>query len=162
MGALGSGVEVFVCAVGLILLFKALGVFHDPISKGWALGSFGASMTLILGCPDSPLGSYRHAIVGNVGCALIGVLCRSIWMDTPAYAATIAITGSIVFMSLTRSMHPPGGASALLAIFGGEMIESLGWLYPLCPVLVGTLWILFIRYVGNRVRPSRELAREHT
>lgn len=147
-----DGLLTLCCMAGLMGLFSLLGLLDDRMTLGWALGSFGASMTLILGAPESRLGTPRHAIIGNTGSAIIGCMYGSIFPDLLWCAALCTITTAIAFMSITRTMHPPGGASALLALFGGEPIESLGWLYPFCPVLVGTLWILLVANLRTRVK----------
>lgn len=150
-----DGVSTMVCMSGLIMLCSVLGLFDEELSMAWALGSFGASMTLILACPGSPLGSARHAVIGNTVSALIGCVCHALWPDCTWWAALCAVTLAITFMSASHTLHPPGGASALLAIFGGESIQALGWLYPLCPVLLGTLWILWVRKVFHAPNSSR-------
>ena len=45
-------------------------------------------------------------------------------------------------MLLSRSLHPPGGAFALVACIGSEEIKKLGFFYVLVPVLSGSLIFL--------------------
>lgn len=129
---------------GLALQFSILGVYEERLASQWMVASFGASITLLLACPDSPLARPYPAIVGNGGSALVGVVCWKMFGDEPGYALAIAAIGSIGTMSLLKAWHPPGGATALLAIVGGESIHSLGYWYPLCPILTGTIWLLLL------------------
>ena len=54
-------------------------------------------------------------------------------------------------MHVTRSMHPPGGATALIAVVGGESIRGLGYWYVLFPVTFGCLILLAVALVVNNM-----------
>ena len=128
----------FVAILGLVVMFSALGVLNDGLSMAWMVGSFGASITLLLACPESKLGQPYPALVGNTACAAVGVACQAMLGEQPAIAAIVTLTLAVFVMSSLRAHHPPGGATALLAVFGGPSIQALGWLYPLVPIFVGT------------------------
>lgn len=134
----------FVAILGLVAMFSALGVLNDGLSLAWMVGSFGASITLLLACPESKLGRPYPALVSNTTCAVIGVACQSMLGGHPAIAAVVTLTLAVFAMSLLRAHHPPAGATALLAVFGGPAIQSLGWLYPLVPILVGTIFLVVL------------------
>jgi len=55
----------FVVILGLVAMFSALGVFNDGLSMAWMVGSFGASITLLLARPKSKLSRPYPALVGN-------------------------------------------------------------------------------------------------
>ena len=59
-------------------------------------------------------------------------------------------------MQITRSLHPPGGATALIAVTGSEKIKALGYLYVLYPVLSGALILLLVALVFNNLSPQRK------
>jgi CBS domain-containing membrane protein len=134
----------FVAILGLVAMFGVLGVLRDTLSLGWMVGSFGASITLLLACPESRLGRPYPTLVSNTACAVIGVACQSMFGGQPAVAAVVALTLGIFLMSLLRAHHPPAGATALLAVFGGPSIQALGWLYPLVPICVGNCFLLLL------------------
>lgn len=118
------------------------------------VGSFGASSVLIYGVINSPLAQPRNLIGGHVFSAIIGVtvslLVKEIWL-----AAAIAVSLAIVVMQITKTLHPPGGATALIAIIGSEKIKSLGYLYVISPVLSGVFILLVIALIFNNVTPNR-------
>lgn len=130
--------------LGLALIFSGLGLWDDRLSLMWMVSSFGASLTLLLACPDSPLGKPYPALVGNVGSAYIGVASWVLLGDYALASVAVAVVGAIGMMSLLRAWHPPGGASAMLAVIGGPAIHKLGWWYPLCPIFIGTAWLLIL------------------
>ncbi|GFK96038.1 hypothetical protein NNJEOMEG_03912 [Fundidesulfovibrio magnetotacticus] len=58
-------------------------------------------------------------------------------------------------MHATGTLHPPGGATALIAVSGGQNIFDLGYLFVLFPVLSGVLVILAAALVANNLAPGR-------
>ena len=113
------------------------------------IGSFGASSVLIYGIVNSPLAQPRNLIGGHVICAIVGVTVHYIIPDEVWLSSALAVSLSIVFMQITKTLHPPGGATALIANIGSEKIKSLGYLYVLSPVLTGVIILLLIAMVVN-------------
>jgi CBS domain-containing membrane protein len=58
-------------------------------------------------------------------------------------------------MQITKTLHPPGGATALIANIGTEKIKSLGYLYVLSPVLSGVLILFVVALIFNNLTPNR-------
>jgi CBS-domain-containing membrane protein len=58
-------------------------------------------------------------------------------------------------MQLTETLHPPGGATALIAVIGGENIHQLGYSYALFPVASGAFIMLGVALTVNRMAPGR-------
>jgi CBS-domain-containing membrane protein len=118
------------------------------------IGSFGASSVLIYGVIQSPLAQPRNLIGGHLICAFVGVTVRylvpEIW-----FAAALAVSSSIVLMQITRTLHPPGGATALIAIIGSEKIKSLGYMYLISPVLSGVAILLIVALFFNNITSHR-------
>lgn len=120
------------------------------------IGSFGASAVLIYGTPHVPYAQPRNFIGGHLVSALTGVAIIQ-FLDVPLeFQAALAVSTSIMFMHITRTIHPPGGASALIAVIGSERVQELGFLYVLKPVLTGTLIMLLIALVINNLRQDEE------
>lgn len=66
-------------------------------------------------------------------------------------ACALAVSLAIALMYLTRTLHPPGGATALIAVIGGEHVHQLGFLYALMPVFLGSLLLLIVALVVNNL-----------
>jgi CBS-domain-containing membrane protein len=73
-----------------------------------------------------------------------------IWLTAP-----LAVATSIVAMQITRSLHPPGGATALIAVSGGTKIAELGYLYVITPVFSGALILLLVALIFNNITKKR-------
>ena len=70
-------------------------------------------------------------------------------------AASVAVATPIAFMHATKTLHPPGGATALIAVIGSDKIHNLGYLYVLMPVALGAIIMLIIALLVNNIPRSR-------
>lgn len=119
------------------------------------IGSFGASSVLVYGAIQSPLAQPRSLIGGHLISAFIGVLVYKCLPDVIYLTAPLAVALSIVGMQVTKTLHPPGGATALIAVIGSEKIKALGFLYVLSPVLTGCLILYVVALIFNNITSER-------
>lgn len=120
------------------------------------IGSFGASSVLIYGAIQSPFAQPRNLVGGHFISAAIGVTINYIMPDIVWLTAPLAVSLSIVLMQITKTLHPPGGATALIAVIGSEKVQNLGFLYILSPVLTGSLILLAVALIFNNLTPNRK------
>lgn len=147
-----SFVGAFV-GIGLIALLQS---FYLPkLENVLLIGSFGASSVLIFGAIQSPLAQPRSFIGGQIISGLIGVTVAKLFPDLIWIAAPLAVATSIVVMQMTKTLHPPGGATALIAVIGTEKIKSLGYFYILSPVLTGTIILFITALIFNNLTKNR-------
>ncbi len=143
LGALlGIGLTSLMCAL-LLGADHHLPLIAAPI---------GAAGVLLFAVPSSPLAQPWSIVGGNTLSALTGTLV-SFTISEPIVAAGVAVSAAIAIMSLTRSLHPPGGAAALTPVVGGPLIANWGLMFPVviglnALVLVG-LGIAFHRLSGR-------------
>ncbi len=119
------------------------------------LGSFGASAVLVFGAIYSPLAQPRNLVGGHVLSALVGVLCWKTLHTHPWLAQSMAVSLSIALMHATRTLHPPGGATALIAVIGSGNIHKLGYFYALFPVATGATLLLLMAVLINNLSKTR-------
>ena len=131
----------------------------DQTEALFLIGSFGASAVLTYGAPLAEFSQPRNLVLGHVISAIVGVTAYRLLpqADQLALACAIAVSFSIAGMHLTRSLHPPGGATALIAVIGSEKVHRLGYLYVLSPVLLGAIILLVVALMVNNlsVNPKR-------
>jgi len=140
--------------IGLIAFFQSRLLTKDE--NVFLIGSFGASSVLIYGAIQSPLAQPRNLILGHLLSACIGVTIYKVLPDILWLTAPLAVALSIVGMQITKTLHPPGGATALIAVIGSEKIKTLGYLYVLSPVLSGSLILFVVALVFNNATPHRK------
>jgi len=144
------GTLVGIYAIGAI---TAQVVEHWGLVGNFLLGSFGATAVLVFGHPLADFSQPRNLVLGNALSGLVGVfVARNLpGPDSQVLAAAIAVSSSVLCMHLTRTMHPPGGGTALIAVVGGEHLRSLGYWYVLFPVFTGSLVLLAGALVINNL-----------
>jgi len=151
--------EIFWSWIGAFLGIAPVAIINYYMFKGTDLvmiiGSFGASAVLIYGAIRSPLAQPRNLMGGHVFSAIIGVAAYNL-MDAHVWlAAPIAVATAIAVMHATKTLHPPGGATALIAVIGGEKIHNLGYLYAIIPTGVGAFIMLVVALLVNNIPKRR-------
>lgn len=154
-----SNQEVFWSWLGALLgigLLAAVGQFcFSTYNQHLLIGSFGASAVLLFGAPRSPLAQPRNLVGGHVLSALTGVVCWKLFSTSPVLAQALAVATAIALMHLSRTLHPPGGATALIATLGSGEIQKLGFWYVLWPATLGPLLLLVVGLLINNLPRSR-------
>jgi CBS domain-containing membrane protein len=140
--------------IGLISYAQSFQLAQDE--NLFLIGSFGASSVLIFGAIQSPLAQPRNLIGGPFISALIGVTIHKYVPDIVWLTAPLAVSLSIVAMQITKTLHPPGGATALIAVIGSDKIKSLGYFYVISPVLMGSLILFGVALLFNNITPNRK------
>jgi CBS domain-containing membrane protein len=118
------------------------------------LASMGASAVLLLGTPHSPLSQPWPFAGGHLISALIGITCAML-IPNMYVAAGLAVGLSIVAMYYLRCLHPPGGATALLAVIGDQRIHALGYHLVTMPILINVVIMLSLAAALNNLIPGR-------
>lgn len=160
--------------IGAFLGIGIIGFIHEmftPFSvneKVFLIGSFGASAVLVYGATNSPLAQPRNLLGGHLISAFVGVSIYKLLsgFDMLWLNAALAVSISIVAMQCTKTMHPPGGATALIANMGTPKIIGLGYWYVVYPVFSGIAILLAVALITNNIPqgrsyPTKQLFRIH-
>lgn len=154
-----SAAEILWSWVGAFLGIAAIAAIHYRLLAGTGLilviGSFGASAVLVYGAVRSPLAQPRNLVGGHILSAAVGVAAFKLLGGEGWPAAAAAVATAIGAMHATKTLHPPGGATALIAVIGGESVHRLGFLYVLCPAALGALVLLVVGLVVNNIPRGR-------
>ena len=134
----GSFTGIFIVAA---ITYRA----HVPMM----IGSFGASAVLIYSAIEGPLSQPRNLIGGHVISAIIAVTIYQA-MGRTDFSVALAVSLAIVAMLATRTLHPPGGATALIAVNTEQ-----GWSFVAYPVLAGAVILLIVAVVVNNLSDQR-------
>ncbi|RZJ28245.1 MAG: HPP family protein [Flavobacterium sp.] len=140
--------------IGIIAFLQSRTLPHSDVV--FLIGSFGASSVLVYGVIQSPLAQPRNLIGGHLVSAIIGVTVQKFAPDILWITAPLAVSLSIVLMQVTKTLHPPGGATALIAVTGSAEIKNLGYWYVLSPVLSGCLILLLMALIFNNMTSKRQ------
>ncbi len=146
---IGASIGVMICAY-------LSSRYMEPHDLTLLIGSFGASAVLAYGAVKSPLAQPRNLVGGHIVSGLVGVACQQIFGSVAWLAAAMAVSLAIVAMLATKTLHPPGGATALIAVIGGTKIHNLGYFYALVPAGAGALILLIVALIVNNLAKERK------
>lgn len=135
--------------VGIALLAYLSAYSHYPL----VAAPMGATAVLVFGVPDSPLAQPRNVIGGNFWGALVSIVAVQLFGTAP-WVMALAVATTIKLMKLTRAIHPPSGAVALVGVMSGA-----SWHFLLTPVLAGSAIIVIWTFVFNNLAPGRTYPR---
>ncbi|MBI5665396.1 MAG: HPP family protein, partial [Nitrospirae bacterium] len=110
---------------------------------------------LVYGAVRSPLAQPRNLIGGHVISAVIGVASYQMFNEHMWLASSVAVATAVALMHFTKTLHPPGGATALIAVIGGENIHDLGFSYAIVPVGAGAAIMLVVALLVNNLATNR-------
>lgn len=150
--------EKLISAIGALIAIGATMAISLYVvgAQGGAMlvASMGASAVLLFAVPHGVLSQPWPLVGGNLVSALVGVTCAKLIAD-PFLAGPLAVSLAIFAMHYLRCIHPPGGATALVAIVGGSGVHALGYLYVLTPVFLNVSIMLCVAVAVNYSFPWR-------
>ncbi len=153
-----SNTERLVSALGgtlvIACIFFVSRAALGPTATLLIVPSMGASAVLLFAVPHGALSQPWNVFGGHVLSAIIGVSCAMLFSNE-IMAASAAVGIAVGVMHYLRCIHPPGGATALAAVIGGEATHALGYQFVLTPVMLNTLVMLAVAVAFNFVFPWR-------
>ena len=109
------------------------------------IASFGSTMVLLYGYPESPFAQPKNIFFGHLLTALVGVICLHL-LPLPNYILIpLAVGLGVGFMILFNVTHPPAGGNPVIVVMGGVSFN-----YLLSPIITGSIIILVFGVVLNR------------
>ena len=130
--------SAFTIGVLTVLTYKStLGYF--------LAGSFGSSMVLLYGFPESPFAQPKNVFFGHLITALVGVIFVTL-IPLPMYVnIALAVGVGIFLMILLNVVHPPAGGNPIMVIIG-----SVSYDYLISPIIFGCIIIILLAILINK------------
>ena len=134
-----AGIFSFITILILTLLtYKtSLGIF--------LIASFGSSMVLLYGYPESPFAQPKNIFFGHLLTALVGIILSN-FLTIPIYILLpVAVGLGVSLMIFLDVTHPPAGGNPIIVIIGGVSFD-----YLISPVILASIIILIFGEILNR------------
>ena len=145
-----STICVFFGILLTAILSSSLGQSAAPLM----VASMGASTVLLFAAPHVPMAQPWSFIGGHLVSAVIGVTC-AMFVPNLYLAAAVAVAFATLAMHMLRCLHPPGGATALVAVIGGAQVHALGYGFVLVPVGLNVIVMFVLALALNNLFPGR-------
>ena len=131
--------SIFTIGVLTALTYKTeLGIF--------IIASFGSSMVLLFGYPESPFAQPKNVFFGHLLTALVGIFFLY-FIPLPIFIIIpLAVGFGVGLMILFNVTHPPAGGNPIIVIIGSVSIDFL-----LSPVILGSIIIIIFAIILNRL-----------
>lgn len=125
-----------------LLVLGLLGLWSGGL---WLVAPFGASSVLLFAAPSAVLSQPANVVGGNMLAAAIALLLVAFWPGH-VWLAAVAAGLAIALMVLMRIVHPPAGATALVAYLG-----NAHWSFIFVPVLAGSILLVAMAWGWHRL-----------
>ena len=143
---MGNFKQSFLAGFFSIITISVLTILTYKTEYGiFLLASFGSSMVLLYGYPESPFAQPKNVFFGHLITALVGLFFLN-FVTLPIYMLIpLAVgfgVGLMIFLNVT---HPPAGGNPIIVIIG-----SVSFDYLLSPVITGSIIIIVFAIIINR------------
>lgn len=142
--------EVCLSSLGSVFGIGPIALFSIHYNVPLLIPSFGASVALLYAACHTPYAQPRNVLGGHVLSALSGVVIFKLF-GGDWWALTLAVALAITLMLATKTLHPPGGATAFVAVYNGQ---SFG--FVLLPVALGAVMLILIALIFNNILSTRK------
>ena len=108
------------------------------------IASFGSSMVLLYGYPESPFAQPKNIFFGHLLTSLIGVIF--VLLPLPIFISIpLAVGIGVSLMIILGITHPPAGGNPIIVIIGGASFN-----YLLSPIILGSIIVILFGIALNR------------
>ena len=109
------------------------------------LASFGSSMVLLYGYPESPFAHPKNVFFGHLLTAVVGIFFLYFVPLQLYIIIPLAVGFGVGLMILLNVKHPPAGGNPIIVIMGSVSVD-----YLLSPVITGSIIIIVFAIITNR------------
>ena len=136
----------FFAACFSIITIGALTLLTYKTSYGiFLIASFGSTMVLLFGYPESPFAQPKNIFFGHLLTASVGVMFVN-FIPLPLYLAIpLAVGIAVGLMILLNVTHPPAGGNPVIVL-----MASASYDYLLNPIIFGSIILLLFGVILNR------------
>ena len=149
--------KAFIAGIFSIITIGCLTLLTYKTEFGvFLVASFGSSMVLLFGYPESPFAQPKNIFFGHLLTALVGVIFVN-FIPLPIFITIPFAVGIGIFLMILMGVtHPPAGGNPIIVIIG-----SASFSYIINPIIIGTIIVLIFGIILNRLILKKEYPKKH-
>jgi CBS-domain-containing membrane protein len=110
------------------------------------IASFGSSMVLLYGYPESPFAQPKNIFFGHLLTSIVGIVFLY-FLPSPIFITIpLAVGFGVTLMIALGVTHPPAGGNPIIVIIGSVSLD-----YLINPIITGSIIILAFGIILNRL-----------
>ena len=148
-------IRIFSSAIGGFIAIACIAGLSAAMGVSFLIPPFGASCVIAFVIPESAFAQPRNIIGGHLFCSALGLICFTLFQAN-WWSYALAVSGCIILMQLTHTLHPPAAADPILLIMQG----GAGWDFLLAPVLAGSMILVILAAFFNKFIAHRSYPRQ--
>ena len=138
--------EPIVAGISASMIIGILAFLSFETSTGfWLMFSFGSTTLIVLIFYESEFAQPGNIFFGHLLGIVIGILFNK-FIGISFITLGLAVGTTVTLMMYFKVIHPPAAANPLIALFADVSLE-----YILFPVIAGTVLIIFLTVIINKV-----------
>ena len=115
------------------------------------VASFGSSMVLLFGYPESPFAQPKNIFFGHLLTSAVGVILLNVFPLPIFILIPFAVGIGVMLMIILNVTHPPAGGNPIIVIIGSVSFE-----YLLTPVITGSIIVIGFGYIINKFIQNKQ------
>lgn len=140
--------DVLISLIGAFLAISTISYIAFNYNNSFLIASFGASAVILYVTPEGVFARGKNLIGGHLIAATIGVSIYNLFGVT-WWGISLGVTITILLMVITDTIHPPAGATVIVAILGKST-----FMFILMPVLTGVIVLFLWSILMKRLKLS--------
>ena len=147
--------EPVIAGISASIIVGVLAYLSFETSTGfWLMFSFGSTTLIVLIFYESEFAQPGNIFFGHLLGIVIGILFNE-FIGISFITLGLAVGTTVTFMMYFKVIHPPAAANPLIALFADVSLE-----YIMFPVIVGTIVIIFLSVIINKLILKRDYPRK--
>ena len=144
--------KAFIAGIFSIITIGCLTLLTYKTEFGlFLVASFGSTMVLLFGYPESPFAQPKNIFFGHLVTALVGVIFFN-FLPLPIFISIPLAVGVAIFLMIILGVtHPPAGGNPIIVIIGSASFD-----YIINPIIIGTIIVLVFGIILNRLILNKE------
>ena len=143
---MGNFKQSFIAGLFSIITIGILTLLTYKTEFGiFLIASFGSSMVLLYGYPESPFAQPKNVFFGHLVTATVGMFFLYLIPLPLIIIIPLAVGFGVGLMILLNVTHPPAGGNPIIVIMGSVSLD-----YLLSPIISGSIIILVFAIIINR------------